>query len=74
MRGCGRRRRSWARADHSEIGFLRDLVVRDLTSLQDLLNPGGGLATQMARTLQPGVLLFAVSFRSYAAEVVNIVE
>jgi DNA-binding MurR/RpiR family transcriptional regulator len=26
-----------ARADHSEIGFLRDLVVRDLTSLQDLL-------------------------------------
>ncbi len=26
-----------ARMDHSEIGFLRDLVVRDLTSLQDQL-------------------------------------
>jgi DNA-binding MurR/RpiR family transcriptional regulator len=113
-----------ARADHSEIGFLRDLVVRDLTSLQDflasidaaqiaravdlmevadtiyllgqlrsapvvdllcyvltmlgkrvvLLDPGGGLATHMARTMQPGDLRFAVSFRFYAAEVVNIVE
>ncbi len=113
-----------ARADHSEIGFLRDLVVRDLTSLQDLLasidgaqisravdlmeaaetiyllgqlrsapvvdllryvltmlgkrvvllDPGGGLATHMARTMQPGDMLFAVSFRFYATEVVNIVE
>ena len=113
-----------ARADHSEIDFLRDLVVRDLTSLQDLLasidgaqiaravdlmeqadtiyllgqlrsapvvdllryvltllgkrvvllDPGGGLATHMARTMQPGDLLFAVSFRFYATEVVNIVE
>lgn len=113
-----------ARADHSAIGFLRDLVVRDLTSLQDLLasidgaqisravdlmetaqticllrqlrsapvvdllryvltmlgkrvvllDPGGGLATHMARTMQPGDLLFAASFRFYATEVVNIVE
>ncbi len=113
-----------ARADHSEIGFLRDLVVRDLTSLQDLLasidgaqiaqavdlmqaaetiyllgqlrsapvvdllryvltmlgkrvvllDASGGLATHMARTLQPGDMLFAVSFRFYATEVVNIVE
>jgi DNA-binding MurR/RpiR family transcriptional regulator len=39
-----------------------------------LLDPGGGLATHMARTLQPGDLLFAVSFRFYATEVVNIVE
>ncbi len=110
--------------DRSDLGFLRDLVVRDVTSLQDLLanisatqiaeaaalmeaadtiylvgqlrsapvaelmrymltmlgkrtvllDAGGGLSTHMARVMQPGDLLFAVSFRFYATEVVNIVE
>jgi DNA-binding MurR/RpiR family transcriptional regulator len=112
------------RGDHSDAAFLRDLVVRDLASLQDLLSgivvdqistaaqlmeradtiylvgqlrsapvvellrymltmlgkrtvlldSGGGLATHIARVMRPGDLLFAVSFRFYATEVVNIVE
>jgi len=110
--------------DHSEARFLRDLVVRDIASLQDLvkeippedlalaaqmldradviylvgqlrsapvvelmryiltmlgkrcvlLDAGGGLATHMARTMRKHDVLFAVSFRFYATEVVNIVE
>ncbi|WHO71695.1 MurR/RpiR family transcriptional regulator [Rhizobium sp. BT03] len=113
-----------ARTDRSEAGFLRDLVVRDIASLQDilaqisgedlatavdlleksetifligqlrsapvvellryvltmlgkrcvLLDPGGGLATYMGRTMKDTDLLFAVSFRFYATEVVNVVE
>ena len=113
-----------SRADRSEFGFLRDLVVRDIASLQDmmtgiapedlveavsllekadtifligqlrstpvvellryiltmlgkrcvLLDPGGGLATHMARVMQPSDALIAVSFRFYATEVVNVVE
>lgn len=113
-----------SRTDRSERGFLRDLVVRDIASLQDLLseipsrdlikavsllekadsiyligqlrsapvvellryvltmlgkrcvllNSGGGLATHMARAVRKTDLLFAVSFRFYATEVVNIVE
>lgn len=113
-----------ARADRSEYGFLRDLVVRDIASLQAmleqidpehlakaaglletaetifligqlrsapvvdllryvltmlgkrcvLLDPSGGLATHMARAMQPQDVLIAVSFRFYATEVVNIVE
>lgn len=113
-----------SRADRSEVGFLRDLVVRDIASLQDLLaqippedlskavnlleaaesifligqlrsapvvellryiltmlgkrcvllNPGGGLATHMARVMRKTDALLAVSFRFYATEVVNIVE
>lgn len=105
-------------------GFLRDLVLRDMASLESLvsdvaldqinravdlmeradtiyligqlrsapvvellryvltmlgkrtvlLDPGGGLATHMARTIRPTDLLFAVSFRFYATEVVNIVQ
>ena len=39
-----------------------------------LLDPGGGLATHMARAARKTDLLFAVSFRFYATEVVNIVE
>ena len=112
------------REDHSELGFLRDLVVRDISSLQDLLtetsldqisravalmegadtiyllgqlrsvpvvellryvltmlgkrtvllDPGGGLATHMAKLMRPTDMLFAVSFRFYATEVVNIVD
>lgn len=112
------------REDRSEYGFLRDLVVRDIASLRDLLerigpedlagaadliegagtvfligqlrsspvvdllryiltmlgkrcvllDPGGGLATHMARTMRPEDVLIAVSFRFYATEVVNIVE
>jgi DNA-binding MurR/RpiR family transcriptional regulator len=113
-----------ASGDHSEAAFLRDLVVRDIASLQDmicairqedlaqaadllekaevvylvgqlrsapvvelmryiltmlgkrciLLDNGGGLATHVARTMGPRDVLFAVSFRFYATEVVNIVE
>ena len=113
-----------ARTDRSELGFLRDLVVRDIASLQDmltqipaqdladavsllekadsvyligqlrstpvvellryiltmlgkrcvLLDPGGGLATQMSHTLRDTDVLIAVSFRFYATEAVNIVE
>lgn len=112
------------REDQSDLGFLRDLVVRDISSLQDLLtetsadqisravtlmeeadtiyllgqlrsvpvvellryvltmlgkrtvllDPGGGLATHMAKVMRPTDLLFAVSFRFYATEVVNIVD
>lgn len=39
-----------------------------------LLDPGGGLATHMARTMTPRDVLFAVSFRFYANEVVSIVD
>ncbi len=113
-----------AREDRSAHGFLRDLVVRDVASLQEmldeidpaqltravdlleaaetvwlvgqlrwapvvellryvltmlgkrcvLLDPSGGLATHMARTMRPADLLVAVAFRFYATEVVNIVE
>ena len=110
--------------DRSDLGFLRDIVVRDMTSLQDLLanisaeqiseaagileaahtiyllgqlrsapvaellrymltmlgkrtvllDASGGLATHMAKAIRPGDMLFAVSFRFYATEVVNIVD
>jgi DNA-binding MurR/RpiR family transcriptional regulator len=113
-----------ARKDRSEGGFLRDLVVRDIASLQNLLleipeadlrkavtllekaenvyligqlrsmpvadllryiltmlgkrcvllDPGGGLATHMASAIRKTDVLFAISFRFYATEVVNIVE
>jgi DNA-binding MurR/RpiR family transcriptional regulator len=112
------------REDRSEYGLLRDLVVRDVASLQALLtdvvpddlaratvllekadavyligqlrsapvvellryvftmlgkrcvllDPSGGLATHMARTIRMGDVLVAVSFRFYATEVVNVVE
>jgi DNA-binding MurR/RpiR family transcriptional regulator len=112
------------REDRSEYGLLRDLVVRDVASLQALLtdvapddlaratvlleqadavyligqlrsapvvellryvltmlgkrcvllDPIGGLATHMARTIREGDVLVAVSFRFYATEVVNVVE
>jgi len=110
--------------DHTEAGFLRDLVSRDVASLQYLLDtinpqdiaqaadlleraeviyllgqlrsapvvellryvlsmlnkrcilldPGGGLATHMARSMGRQDVLLAVSFRFYANEVVNVVE
>lgn len=113
-----------SRTDRSEYGFMRDLVVRDIASLQDLLNntepeklgeavgllekadviyligqlrsvpvvellryvltmvgkrcvlldPGGGLATHMARAMRKTDVLLAVSFRFYANEVVNVAE
>jgi DNA-binding MurR/RpiR family transcriptional regulator len=113
-----------ARKDRSEGGFLRDLIVRDIASLQNLLaevpeadlkqavtlleraeviyllgqlrsspvaellryiltmlgkrcvllDPSGGLATHMARAIRKIDLLFAISFRFYATEVVNIVD
>ncbi|MFN0113395.1 MAG: MurR/RpiR family transcriptional regulator [Paracoccaceae bacterium] len=113
-----------ATGERSGGGFLADLVVRDIASLQDLLattgaddlaraaelivgadtvflvgqlrsapvvelmryiltmlgvrcvllDAGGGLATHVARTMGRRDVLFAVSFRFYATEVVNIVE
>lgn len=110
--------------EHTGLGFLRELVVRDIASLQDLiehveeealqtavqamqgadtiyvagqlrsapvaeifryvltmlgkrvilLDPGGGLATQMARTMGDNDLLIAIAFRFYAKEVVRIAE
>ena len=39
-----------------------------------LLDPSGGLATYMARTVRKTDVLVAVSFRFYATEVVNVVE
>jgi DNA-binding MurR/RpiR family transcriptional regulator len=39
-----------------------------------LLDASGGLATHMARAIRRSDLLFAVSFRFYATEVVNIAE
>ena len=64
------------------IGQLRSAPVVDLlryvlTMLGKrcvLLDPSGGLATHMARTIGPGDVLVAVSFRFYATEVVNVVE
>ncbi len=112
------------RDDPSDIGFLRDVVVKDIASLQELLedisaddlaaaadllsaadtvfllgqlrsapvveflrymltmigkrcvllDPSGGLATHMARTMTGRDVLLAVSFRYYANEVVSIAE
>lgn len=39
-----------------------------------LLDASGGLATHMANLIRPSDMLFAVSFRFYATEVVNVVE
>ena len=111
-------------AREGEIGFLADLVARDVASLQELLasiEPGnlaraaellesadtvyligqlrsapvvdllryvltmlgkrtvlldasGGLATHMAKVARPTDVLFVVSFRFYATEVVNVAE
>jgi DNA-binding MurR/RpiR family transcriptional regulator len=112
------------RTDRTEMGFMHDLVVRDMASLQEMLNDiqqedlaeavsllqkadvvylmgqlrsapvvellryiltmlgkrcvlldsGGGLATHIARAMRDTDVLFAVSFRFYANEVVNVVE
>jgi DNA-binding MurR/RpiR family transcriptional regulator len=48
-----------------------------LTMLQRrvvLLDPAGGLAPEMARTMAPGDLLVAIAFRHYAKEVIEIAE
>lgn len=39
-----------------------------------LLDASGGLATHMAKMIDPGDVLLAVSFRFYATEVVNVTE
>ncbi|MCE2574187.1 MurR/RpiR family transcriptional regulator [Komagataeibacter sp. FNDCR2] len=112
-----------SRDGHGEMHFLRELILRDTSSLQELLvnvseeqvteavdlmekadtiyligqlrsapvtellrytltmlgkrtallDVAGGLATHMARTIRPDDLLFVVSFRFYADEIVNIV-
>ncbi len=64
------------------VGQLRSAPVVDLfryilTMLGKktvLLDPSGGLATHMSRTITANDMLLAVSFRFYANEVVNIVE
>jgi DNA-binding MurR/RpiR family transcriptional regulator len=111
-------------AREGEMGFLADLVARDLASLQELLastepdrlaraadlmeaadtvyligqlrsapvvellryvltmlgkrtvllDASGGLATHMAKVARPTDVLFVVSFRFYATEVVNVAE
>lgn len=111
-------------AKEGDIGLLRDLVARDVASLQDLLanidpsaialaadlmeradtvyllgqlrsapvvellryvltmlgkrtvllDASGGLATHMAKVARPSDVLFLVSFRFYATEVVNVAE
>ena len=111
-------------AREGDMGFLADLVARDLASLQELLasmepaalgqaadlieaadtiyllgqlrsapvvdllryvltmlgkrtvllDASGGLATHMARAARPTDVLFVVSFRFYATEVVNVAE
>lgn len=111
-------------AREGEIGFLADLVARDVASLQELLasvdpdqlaraaellegadtvyligqlrsapvvellryvltmlgkrtvllEASGGLATHMAKVARPSDVLFVVSFRFYATEVVNVAE
>lgn len=113
-----------AHDDISEIGFLREMIVQDIASLEGLvdeilgvdmaaaaklmeraetiylvaqnrsspvvllmrylltmigkrcilLDASGGLATHMARSMGPRDVLFAVSFRYYANEVVQIVD
>jgi DNA-binding MurR/RpiR family transcriptional regulator len=112
------------RDDPTDFGLLQDLVVKDIASLQSLLDdvtgedlaqaadmiveagtvyllgqlrsapvveflrymltmigkrcvlldPSGGLATYMAKTISEGDVLVAVSFRYYAHEVVSIAE
>jgi len=112
------------RHDPTDFGFLQDLVVKDIASLQALLDtvttddlskaadllagastayllgqlrsapivdflrymltmigkrcvlldPSGGLATHMAKTMSKDDVLIAVSFRYYANEVVSIVD
>lgn len=111
-------------AREGELGFLADLVARDVASLQELLasidqvhlaraaellegadtvyligqlrsapvvellryvltmlgkrtvllDASGGLATHMAKVARPTDVLFVVSFRFYATEVVNVAE
>ena len=53
--------------------FLR-YVLTMLDRRVVLLDANGGLATHMARVMRRGDVLFAVSFRFYAKEVVSIVE
>lgn len=64
------------------VGQLRSAPIVDLTRYiltmlgkrTVLLDASGGLSTHIAGTMRPTDLLFAVSFRFYATEVVNIVE
>ena len=53
--------------------FLR-YVLTMLDRQVVLLDANGGLATHMARVMRPDDVLFAISFRFYAKEVVSIVE
>ena len=54
------------------IVVLMRYVLTMLNKRAVLLDEGGGLATHRARLAGPSDLLFAVSFRFYASEVVNI--
>ncbi|MBV8397349.1 MAG: MurR/RpiR family transcriptional regulator, partial [Acetobacteraceae bacterium] len=53
--------------------FLR-YVLTMLDRRTVLLDADGGLATHMGRVVRPSDVLFAISFRFYAKEVVNIAE
>jgi len=55
------------------VGLMRYILTM-LGRRVTLLDPAGGLATHMARVIEPGDALIAVSFRFYATEVVNIAE
>ena len=55
------------------VGLMRYILTM-LGRRAVLLDPAGGLATHMARVIEPGDALIAVSFRFYATEVVNVVE
>lgn len=56
------------------IALLMRYVLTMLGRRAVLLDPAGGLATHMARVIEPEDALIAVSFRFYATEVVNVVE
>lgn len=110
--------------EHGIVGFMQDLVVRDIATLQDLLSlvteenlqraalllkdaqtiyivgqlrsesiavflrylltmlkrrvilldPAGGLAPEMARTMRPDDVLIAIAFRHYAKETISIAD
>lgn len=56
------------------VALLMRYILTMLGKRAMLLDASGGLATQMADVMRPSDMLFAVSFRFYATEVVNVVE
>lgn len=58
----------------SPVAELMRYVLTMLGKKTVLLDASGGLATHMAKLATPGDMLFVISFRFYATEVVNIAE